>query len=48
MENPDSFAWITNIVNGAKDAIQANSEIVAGLVLSIIVAFAVIKLFRKA
>ncbi|MGK5496302.1 hypothetical protein [Klebsiella pneumoniae] len=49
MENStDSFAWVTTIVNGAKTAIQSNTEVVAGIVLSIIVAFAVIKLFRKA
>lgn len=48
MEKASEFTWLTTIVNGAKEAVQANSEIVAGLVLSIIVAFAVIKLFRKA
>ncbi|WP_343106254.1 hypothetical protein [Escherichia coli] len=48
MESTNEFSWVTSIVTGAKEAVQANSEIVAGLVLSIIVAFAVIKLFRKA
>ncbi|HGU5991349.1 TPA: hypothetical protein ACM99B_004564 [Escherichia coli] len=48
MEKAAEFTWLTTIVTGAKEAVQSNSEIVAGLVLSIIVAFAVIKLFRKA